>query len=377
MPELAEPPVVAPPVEVVTPAPEKPPAGTFTVDLDNLFQKSKKVETPAAEPDAAAKEAEAAKVKEAEVAKPPKSNDKEQNFAELRKQREAAEAARKAAEEERDKLRAEFEALKSKSPELPDDIKTRLTAVEQLEKEAQELRQRVRQTALARDPEFQAKYNSQITSRIGVMGEVAIASGVTPEDWKTAVSNWNEEQFGEWQESMTPAQKVKFNAAWMSSVELYQQQQAELQNAETTYAEMEKTRKADAEKQQQQYFSQNEQLAKQILAETIKPETLKDYEDLGPAAEAILMKAARHEIPAKDIFQQLAANQVLARVTVKQKSRIDELEAQLAERDKKIGEQDQFIAQHAGSVPRGDAAGKTTPTNDKTPIWQNIVVKTS
>ncbi len=209
------------------------------------------------------------------------------------------------------------------------------------------------------------------------MGEVAIASGVPAADWKAAVSNWNEEQFGEWQESMTPAQKVKFNVAWMSSVELYQQQQAELQNAETTYAEMEKTRKADADKQQQQYFSQNEQLAKQILAETIKPETLKDYEDLGPAAESLLMKAARHEIPAKDIFQQLAANQVLARVTVKQKSRIDELEAQLAERDKKIGEQDQFIAQHAGSVPRGDAAGATKATDDKTPIWQNIVVKTS
>jgi len=377
MPELAEPPpVVEPPIKVEvlsTPAPEKPAPGAVTIDLDNLLKKpEKKVEPPAPDADATV---DATKVA-ADAAATKKPNDKEHNLGELRKQREAAEAARKTAEEERDRLKAEYEALKGKTPELPDDVKTRLTAVEQLENEAKELRQRIRQTDLARDPEFQQKYNTPITARIGIMGDVALASGVSTEEWKSAVSNWNEEQFAEWREGMTPVQKVKFDAAWTSAVDLYQQQQVELKNADVTYAELEKTRKADAEKQQLQYFSQNEQLAKQILSDTIKPETLKEYEDLGGAAEAILLKAARHEIPAKDIFQQLAANQVLSRVTVKQKTRIDELEAQLAERDKKLGEQEQFIAQHAGSVPRGDAAGKVTPTDDKTPIWQQIVVKT-
>ncbi len=370
---IAEPPVEIPvKVEVTpTPAAEKPP-GALTIDLDNLFKKpEKKVETPA--PDAAATAKEAEVKAAAEAAKKP--NDKDQNFAELRKQREASESARKVAEEERDRLKAEFEALKSRSPELPEDVKTRLTAVEQLENEAKELRQRIRQTDLARDPEFQAKYNQPITSRIQMMGDVALASGVPADEWKSAVANWNEVQFAEWQESMTPVQKVKFNNAWMSAMELHNQQQDELKNADLTYAELEKTRRSDAEKQQQQYFSQNEQLARSIMAETLKPEAIKEYDDLQGATEAVLMKAARHEIPAKDIFQQLAANQVLSRVTVKLKTRVEELESQLAERDKKIGEQEEFIGQHSGSIPRGDAAGKTSASDDKTPIWQNIVVK--
>jgi hypothetical protein len=116
-------------------------------------------------------------------------------------------------------------------------------------------------------------------------------------------------------------------------------------------------------------------MAKAVMAETIKPETLKEYEDLAPATEALLMKAARHEIPAKDIFQQLAANQVLSRVTVKQSKEIETLREQLAERDKKISEQDAFIANQAGSVPHGDAAGGSGGTGEKTPAWRNIVIK--
>lgn len=371
MPEVAEPPVATPP-----PAPHP---GAVTLDLSNLGKKPKPVEkvevTPTdAEKAAADAQKAVAEVASAEAAKKP--NDKEENLANLRRAREAAEAARKAAEEERDRLKTEFETFKTKPPELPEDVKGRLTKAEQLEKELEEARRTIRQTDLARDPEFQAKYNKPIIDRISTMGQMAIAAGVPEADWKRAVAEWNQNQFAEWSESMEPAQKIRFNTAWMASEELYQKQQDELKNADTTLQELQKKRQADAEAQQKQYLSQNEQLARSVMAEFIKPETLKEYEDLGPAAETILMKAARHEIPAKDIFQQLAANQVLARVTVKQKSRIDELEAALAERDKKITEQDAFIANQAGAVPRGDAAGTTTVTGDKTPIWNNLRVKT-
>lgn len=363
------------------PATENPPVsashpGAVTIDLGNLGKKPTPKEPTDAEKataDAASKAAaadvEAAKVAEAakaaEAAKKP--SDKEHNMAELRKAREAAEAARKALEEEHTKLKTEFEALKSKAPELPEDVKAQLAEMETL-------RQTVRQTDLARDPEFQAKYNKPITDRIGVMGQTAIAAGVTEADWRNAVQNWNEDQFAEWSESMTPVQRVKFNAAWTAAVDLYQQQQSELKNADTAYQELMKKRQSDAENQQKQYFTQNEQLARLVMGETIKPETLQEYEGLGDSTEALLMKAARHEIPAKDIFQQLAANQVLARVTVKQSDRIKELEATLAERDKKISEQDAFITNQAGATPRGDAAGSKAGEKSG-PVWQQIVVK--
>lgn len=371
---IAEPPVV----EKTTPPAPSP--GAVTIDLGNLGKKAvaakeeKKPETPAT-PATSEAEKTATPPTDASVDPAKKPNDKEHNMAELRKAREAAEAARKEVEAERDRIKAELESLRTKAPELPEDVKSKLTAVEQLEKERAELTQRLRQADLARDPEFQAKYNTQITGRIQAMGEAALAAGVSQEDWKRAVSNWNEEQFAEWSETMTPIQRVKFNAAWTAAVDLYQQQQQELSNASKSYEELIKQRQADAEAQQKQHLTQNEQLARSVMSEILKPEVLKEYEDLGPAAEALAMKAARYEIPAKDIFQNLVHNQVLARVTVKQKTQIEELQAQLAERDKKIQEQDEFIAQHAGAVPRGDAAGKTTASDDKTPIWANLVVK--
>lgn len=373
-----------PDAATIEPPVSTPPAahpGAITIDLGNLGKKPKPATSVEVAP---VPPADPVLEKEKGTETPPATpvlekkpgGDKEENMANLRKAREAAEAARKALEEEHTKLKTEFEALKTKAPELPEEVKTKLTAAEQLEKELQEMRQKVRQLDLSHDPEFQAKYHKPIMERITTMGQTALAAGISEADWKAAVANWDENQFAEWSESMTPAQRVRFMGAWSAATDLNQQQQTELKNADVTYQELQKKRQADAEAQQKQYFTHNEQLAKSILSETIKPETLKEYEDLGPAAERVLLQAARHEIPAKEIFQQLAANQVLARVTMKQKSRIEELEATIAERDKKISEQDAFIANQAGSVPRGDAAGVTSGTTGKSvPLWQNIVVK--
>jgi len=371
-----------------------PPAahpGAVTIDLGNLGKKpaplekvevvtdAEKVKAPSGDTaDAAAlaakaaADAEAAKVAAAAEAAKKQPNDKEHNMAELRKAREAAEARAKALEDEHTKLKTEFEALRTKPPELPEDVKTRMT---ELEKEREELRQRVRQVDLASDPEFQAKFNKPIIGHISTMGQIAIAAGVPEAEWKNASKEWDRKQLAEWSEGMEPLAKIQFNNAWMAAEGLHRQQQEELQNADATHQEMLKKRQADQEAQQKQYFSQNEQLARSVIGETIKPETLKEYEDLGPAVENIVLQAARHEIPAKDIFQQLAANQVLARVTKKQASRIEELQAQLAERDKKISDLDAFVANNAAGVPRGDAAGSSGSTGQKVPLWQNIVVK--
>ncbi len=375
MPEAA----IAEAPAAVTPPPAAPPAahpGAVTIDLANLGKKPKPVETVKVVDPVPPVEPVVEKVAETKVDPViTKPSDKEHNMAELRKAREAAEARAKQIEEEHSKLKAEYETFKMQTPELPEDVKTRLTKAEEQEKQIAEMRAALRQTDLSRDPEFQAKYNKPITDRISVMGQTALAAGVPEAEWKNAVGNWNEDQFAEWSEAMTPIQRVKFTAAWTAAVNLYQEQQSELKNADTAYANLQKQRQLDQETQQKQYLSNNEQLARSIMKDFIKPETLKEYEDLGPAAEAILMKAARHELTPQDIFTQLAGNQVLARVVPKQADRIKELEATLAERDKKISEQDAFIANQAGAVPRGDAAGTVATTGEKVPIWKGIVVK--
>jgi len=360
-----------------TPAPHP---GAITIDLSNLGKKpAPKAEVVVTPPTDAPPVEKPAEVKPPETVAPPvvpKTNDKEENLANLRKAREAAEARAKALEDEHAKLKAEFETFRTKPPELPDDVKTKLTKAEELEKQAEEMRQRLRQTDLAQDPEFQAKYNKPIQDRITLMGQAALAAGISAEDWKAVSGTWDRKQMAEWSETMDPLQKVQFNAAWMAAESLWQEQQTELKNADAALTELQKRRQADAEAQQKQYLSQNEQLAKTVMTKFIKPETLKEYEDLGPAAEAILLKAARHELSAEDIFTQLAGNQVMARVLPKQADRIKELEATLAERDKKISEQDAFIANQAGAVPRGDAAGGTQVVDDNTPVWKQLQVRT-
>jgi hypothetical protein len=365
---MSEPATIEPPA--VTPLAAHP--GAITIDLANLGKKAAPVTKVEVSPAPAPEKGETPPVEKTPEVVPPvvekKPSDKEENMANLRKAREAAEA-------ERDRLKTEFEEFKKKAPELPEDVKTRLTKAEQLEKEREDLQRTIRQLDLSKDPEFQAKYNKPITERIGIMGQTALAAGVSEADWKNAVANWDTEQFGQWADGMTPGNRMQFTAAWSAAVDLYQRQQTELKNADMTYAEMQKQRQTEAEEKQKQYFTQNEQLARSVMAETIKPETLKEYEDLGPAAESLLLQAARHEIPAKDIFQQLAANQVLARVTVKQADVIKDLQTQLAERDKKISEQNEFIANQSGAVPRGDAAGASGTTGEKVPLWKNILVK--
>lgn len=368
----------------VTPPPAAPPAGhpgAITIDLGNLSRKPAPVEkvevAPPVTPPVEEKPHET-KVETPPVVPPPvaKPGDKEENMANLRKAREAAEARAKEIEAERDRLKTEYEEFKKKAPELPEDVKTQLTERERLKAELEESRKLIRQTDLARDPEFQAKYEKPIQDRITLMGQAALAAGVSEADWKAVSGQWDRKQMAEWSESMDPLQKMQFNTAWMAAENLWQEQQTELKNADATYQQLQKKRTEEAEAQQKRYLSDNEQLAKSVMIDFIKPETLKEYEDLGPAAEAILLKAARHEMPAKDIFTQIAANQVMARVIPKQDARIKELEATLAERDKKITEQDAFIASHAGAVPRVDAAGASGAVDDNTPLWKNIAVKT-
>lgn len=378
--------------ETPTEPAQKPHPGAITIDLDNLLSKPKPVEKKSEEvekpedlaaKEAAAKEAEL-KSKEADAkaaesaskSEKAKANTKEENLANLRIARENAEKAAREAAEERDRLRKEIEDLRAKAPELPEDVKGKLSKFEEIEKEREELRKSLRQADLARDPEFREKYQKQIAARIGIMEQVALSAGVSKEDWhRNAIAGWNEEQFAEWRESMTAAQRVKFDAAWTSAVSLHQEQVAALEDADKSYAELEKQRKLDAETQQRQYIQQNETLGKSVLAEVLKPVSSEDYPDLADSATAVVMQAARHELPAKDIFQQLAYNQILARVTQKQKGRIEELEAKIAEHEKKIAEQDAFIANQAGAIPRGDAAGKVTDLPDDKPVWESFRVK--
>lgn len=339
----------------------------------NLFKGKKPAETP--EPAKTEEPTKAPETTTQDAAKKPKANDVETNLGNMRKKLEEYEAQVKATAEERDKIRTEYETFKSKPPELPEEVKTKLTAVEKYEKELADMRALVRQTNLAADPDFREKYDKGIQNRIANMWRVAAAAGITEAEWKSAVSRWDKDKFGEWMDGMSPGQRMEFQAAWLKSEELYQEQQEQLQNADKTLAELEKQRRDAYESQQREVFTRNETLARNIMKSVLANGDAASYEGISEAMESTLLKAARHEVTAEEIFTQLAANQVLARSTQKQAETIKERDTRIAELEQKLAEQEEFIKQHSGSVPRPDAAGRTGDTAEKhVPLWKNVVV---
>lgn len=366
-PEVKETPVSAPPT----------PASAITFELfggkkdktaaDQLAKEPEvKVETPTEEKKVDAPVTESGK----------KKNDAETNLANMRKKLEEYEAQVKAAQDERDRLKGEYEAFKTKPPELPEEIKTKLTAAEEREKELMEARALIRQTNLARDPDFRAKYEQPIQNKIKSMGQIALASGIPDNEWRAAVTSWNRDKFGEWIDAMNPGDRIAFQAAWQKTEELYTEQNDQLQNAEKVWTEMEKQRKDAFEAQQKDVLAGNEKLARQIIKDTLARGDAASYEGITEALEGAVLKAARYELSAEEVFQQIAANQVLARSVQKQDATLKERESKIAELEKKLAEQDEFIKAHAGAVPRETPAGKTSESGDKyVPPWQRIVVK--
>jgi len=364
--------VETPPLETTVTPPAvtpKPTAGVI-VDLDHLFQKPEKTAPPA--DDAAAKEAEAKKTEEAkkeEVVKttpPPavKSNDKEENMANLRKAREAAEEKAKALETQIAEFQKKLE--EASVPKVPEDFQKRM---EETEKEREELRKIVRVANLERDPKFQKKYTEPIKQSMEQMFKLALDSGIDEKEALRAVNKWDEDTFSTWHESMSPAMKVKFGAAWTEVEKLHIGRQRELADADKQWAEQSKQQEEEMKTQHQQTLAENEKMARGIVKELLSTnEALKEYEDLPAAMETVALKAARYEMTPAEVFRSVASTQVLARVTMKQAKTIEDL-------TKKVADLQKFVDEQSSAVPKGNGTTVASTDEEKVPLWDRVVVK--
>jgi len=358
--------VETPPLETTVTPPAvtpKPTAGVI-VDLDHLFQKPDKA-APLAD-DAAAKEAEAKKAAEAKPATPPpaKPNDKEENMANLRKAREAAEEKAKALETQIAEFQKKLE--EASVPKVPEDVQKK---IEQLEKDRTEFQKNLQIANLERDPEFQQKYSVGINQQMQRMLQLAVDSGVDEKEALKAVKRWDEEAFATWHESMSPAAKVKFGAAWTGVENLHAEKQQALADADKRWEEIGKQREEQAKAYQQSVLAENEKLARTIIKDVLSTnEGLKEFEDLPAAVESVALRAARYEMTPEEVFRNVAANQVLARVTQKQFKTIEEL-------TKKVADLQKFVDEQSSAVPKGNGTTVASTDDDKTPIWERVVVK--
>lgn len=311
-----------------------------------------------------------------EQAKEPPKGSKEESLANLRKAKEAADKELQEWKQKYETVQKEYETVKTKPFELPEDVKTRL---ETAEKEREAYSKELSAAKLERHPEFIAKYQKGMEKSVISMQQIAIEAGIDPELVKSGLGRWDQTAFGDWHEQMNPAQKAKFAQAWVTTETLNEERNQKLAEAETQWQELSKTQEAQAKAQYEESINHHTKLAKNLVKELILDNEVlvKDFDDLPEVAEAMAMRAAKFEMPAEEVFKSVIQNQALARIVNKQKSSIEDFTKQIEEKDKKIAELEAFVAERAGATPRPNATG-TIPTNSQgkdVPIYQRIQVR--
>lgn len=290
--------------------------------------------------------------------------DKEKNWAELRTAREADKKRADELEARLKTLTEEHETFK-KNP-LPKEFEERLTKAEQ---ERAHYQQELRAAALQRDPEFQQKYNAPIKTAIDRMAQAFLAAGADKNEVSAAVAQWNEEKFGEWMEGMPVAQKLQAQSAYMRAVELDNQRQAELRNADKGWEELQKQRQDNEERGRKAYLDTLRADKRAVLDAMLEKEGIfKGDPKLQEETEALIDRLAGlngDKMSPRQIIEMTANSHVLARHFQKVDKERTELTVKVEELSKKLDEQNEFIKTLSNSSPTpGPTGSKPAGTVD-------------
>jgi hypothetical protein len=299
-----------------------------------------KVEAPKEQPKDVPKETPKEEGKESTV---------ERDFAGLRKKAEAAEKAATEAAAERDRLKAEYEEYRKKP--VPEEFAKRLEATE---KEKAEYQKRLRESDLARDPEFNARYDTGIKTAMQQMVDIVAQFGVERKEAIAAVSNWNKGQFAEWLDGMGPVEKLEFGAAMQQAITLYGQKEAELAQSEQTWQKRQAERQEAEKTQREQYLGSLRSDIEAIIKEAADTPLGKDHTEVLTEVKALLLRAGglEGERPGnKDLLGMVGKSLLLAKGFERQEKALSERDAKIAELEKTVAERDQFIKDLNGSTP--------------------------
>lgn len=283
-------------------------------------------------------------------------DDKEQNFAALRKKYEEAEATAKTRDEELRKVREEFEAHR-KNP-VPKEFEEKLTAAE---RRALELDSALRAADLSRHPDFKRKYDTGIKTALEKMAQAAEASGLDRPAINSALNRWDKSTFGEWIGNMDAGTRLQFESAFHRAEELDSQRAIELQEAEKTWEDMQKQRGADMERQDRQRMDGLMADKRAALEELEKNnEGFRADEALRKETEALLDRAAGlngERLTNRQILSNLAGAHVLARQFVRQGADLEGARKEIEDLKQKLEERDAFIKNANGSFPAITGSG--------------------
>lgn len=315
-------------------------------------------------------------VKEAakESVKEEPKTDAEKNFAALRTKAEAAEKAHEDAKAQLAKIQAEYEEYKKKP--APDNV---LKELEETRKAKEEYQRELRVAALARDPEFNAKYDKPIQTAMQAMVDIAVAGGMEKNDALRMVSAWDKTRFAEALATMDDVGKMEFGAHMQEAIRLYGQKQAELDNAETSWQARQKQQE-EAQKGQQEAYRKGLMSDIDAVLKEAGETPLGKEEGALENVRGLLEKAAGlggERLSNREMFKLMGTSAMLATAFQRQTKVMEEKEAKIADLEKTVAERDAFIKDQNLSIPsvNGSSVEKKLDRKELARQFLNPVVK--
>lgn len=328
----------------------------------------------------------------------PKSEKAQENFKTLTESRNQERANREAAEKRAAELEAkllqreqEFEEAK-KNAANPDATAAEMARYQQEIQKRDHLlhqaQQELRAASIERDPQFIEKYKVGKQQRINQLQELAVAVGVSQDEFQRAIKAGDEDRLSEYKDSLPLGQRYHWDALRMQMAALDIEKEQELQNSDKAWENLQKSREEQFNQQRQQSLQANMQLANKVLGNyREKIPILKDDPELAKQVESSLIGLAGGEgadrWTPENIMGHIALLPVLVKREQQQGAIIQALQEEnkaIADLKKKIEEQEQFIKSRYGGM--GDAdGGAAKPKSedgfeDGVPLWRQVKVRT-
>lgn len=264
----------------------------------------------------------------------------------------------------------EYEERQSKLSTLtPEEITRR-------DQEIDKLKGELKFVALERDPDFISRY---VTPKAQLMESLKeLNSGTFPvEDLERAVKRGDQDKVDELRDSLQPRDQRRFDATLLQLEQVDIQKDLALKNRDTTYQQILQQRQETQKASMEERFNQNLRLAREVAMEPFeKVPGLKEDAALLQEVQSSLTALAGGEGAEKwdprAIFQRVAASFVQTKILMTQHEQLQEKDAALAEKNKKIEELESFITSKHGALPNTQVVSGAPETVDNRGIWEQF-----
>lgn len=263
--------------------------------------------------------------------------------------------ARDAAIAEAAKLKLELETARRTAPE---DVQQKLSDYEkqldEVRKSEAELRAKVREVDVTLDPAFEKEFTMPMVKARNEVYELLIRGGASKEDAKVAVESWDDGKFAEVTAEMGDIQKRRVDAAILETERLHKVRAEQIKSPEDFAAR----RRMEADAQQQQAVKHRQSVADKIYRGALESTPVLAEEGNAQFRDAMqqqLSRAVKGEMPMEEVLMRVAGYEAMQLGLQGQHAVLVEQDAKIKELEKKLAEQDKFIA--GGALPKGEAAG--------------------